>query len=98
VDVGKTEMGEVSGDGGSAGDVGAALSTAITSNKPREIEYLIAVAIHEGMRSIRAGRCNHVSSPLPSPHSKTLIDGDFYLMAVARHVERRLKSGGVIPS
>jgi hypothetical protein len=55
---------------------------------PREKERKIAEAIYCGLQ--RRNRGYVVGKP--GPHKKTIIDGRFYLMSVARQVLKALKS------
>lgn len=57
----------------------------------RQKEALVAKTIYEELRRQGAGR-SYVSGE-PRPHSKTTIDGEFHLMAVARRVLTALGDG-----
>ena len=54
----------------------------------RTLENLVAKAIFDGLKR----RNSRYVSGEPAPHVKTTIDGDFYLMAVARHVLKAIQT------
>jgi len=57
-----------------------------TERDTRERERVVAEAIFRGLKRHRRYVSGH-----PAPHEKTTIDGEFYLMSVAREVLRALR-------
>ena len=57
----------------------------------RELELVVARAIYRGLKR-RHGRREPYVSGEPAPHESTTIDGEFYLMAVARTVLAELRN------
>lgn len=66
------------------------------STDERRIEYLIARAIIRGLRRRGVGTPgSYADNDDPIPHCKTMIDGQFRIMAVSRHVLAELKDAGL---
>jgi hypothetical protein len=60
----------------------------------RDLQQIIADAIYEGLSRQEARDAANFVGMLPHPRQKTSIEGDFYLMTVARRVVRRLEESG----